>query len=76
MKEQILSPAGFKWFLTLTTGIVAGLWFFYDSFNLIRTRNADRTNLVVRDKHFGYAMGILIGIVGVYGCLRFQGIGV
>ena len=74
MKDQILSPEGFKWFLTLITGIVAGAWFIYDSINLIRTRNHDRKDPVVRDKHFGYVMGIVIGVVGVYGCLRFQGI--
>ena len=74
MKDQILSPNGFRWFLILITGVVAGLWFVYDSINLIRTRKLDRNDAVVRDRHFGYAMGILIGIVGVYGCLRFQGI--
>ena len=74
MKDQILSPHAFKWFLTLITGILAGVWFFYDSINLIRTRKADRSNPVVRDKHFGYVIGIAIGIIGVYGCLRFQGV--
>lgn len=76
MKDQILSPVAFKWFLTLLTGVLAGVWFFYDSYSLIRTRKADRKDPIVRDKHFGYVMGILIGIIGVYGCLRFHGIGV
>jgi hypothetical protein len=74
VKDQILSPVAFKWFLTLITGVLAGVWFFYDSFSLIRTRKADRSNPVVRDKHFGYVIGIAIGIIGVYGCLRFQGV--
>ena len=74
MKDQILSADGFKWFLTLITGIVAGIWFLYDASNLIRTRKLDRKDAVVRDKHFGYVMGILIGLVGVYGALRFQGV--
>ena len=76
MKDQLLTPHAFKWFLTLVTGLVAGAWVIYDSINLIRTRKLDRTDGIVRDKHFGYVMGILIGIVGVYGCLRFHGIGV
>ena len=74
MKDQILSPNGFRWFLTLITGVVATLWFLYDTTNLIRTRKLDRSDAVVRDKHFGYVMGILIGLVGMYGTLRYQGV--
>ena len=74
MKDQILSPEAFRWFLTLITGVVAGLWFIFDTTNLIRSRNADRADPVVRDKHFGYVMGILIGIAGVCGALRYQGV--
>ena len=70
--NELMSPTGFKWFLTILTGGLAGAWFVYDSINLIRTRNADRNNGVVRDKHFGYVIGILIGLVGVVGCLRFH----
>lgn len=69
-----LTALQFKWFLTLLTGVVAGAWFVYDSINLIRTRNLDRTDPVVRDRHFGYVMGLVIGALGVYGCLRFQGV--
>ena len=76
MKDQILSPTAFTWFLTLLTGVVATAWFFYDAINLIRTRKLDRSDPVVRDKHFGYGMGIVIGLVGIYGTLRFHGIGV
>jgi hypothetical protein len=72
--NELMSEAAFKWFLTILTGGLAGAWFFYDSFNLIRTRNADRSDPVVRDKHFGYVMGIAIGVVGVLGCLRFHGV--
>jgi hypothetical protein len=74
MKDQILSPDAFRWFLTLVVGVVAAAWFVYDSINLIRTRHLDRTDPIVRDKHFGYVMGMLIGIAGVYGTLRYQGI--
>ena len=74
MNDNLMSPEHFKWFLTIVTGGLAGVWVIYDSINLIRTRNLDRANPVVRDKHFGYVMGILIGVVGVWGCLRFHGI--
>ena len=70
--NELMSDNAFKWFLTFLTGGLASAWFIYDSINLIRTRNADRSDPVVRDKHFGYVMGILIGIIGVVGCLRFH----
>ncbi|HEY5927475.1 MAG TPA: hypothetical protein VIV11_37580 [Kofleriaceae bacterium] len=70
--NDLMSPIAFKWFLTILTGGLAGAWLIYDTINLIRTRNADRRDAVMRDKHFGYVIGILIGIVGVLGCLRFH----
>jgi hypothetical protein len=72
--NELMSPTAFKWFLTILTGGLAGVWFIYDSINLIRTRNLDRNDAVVRDRHFGYVMGIIIGIVGVIGCLKFHGV--
>ncbi len=66
-----MSPTTFKWFLTFLTGGLAGTWFIYDLINLIRTRKLDRSDPVVRDKHFGYVMGMVIGAVGVIGCLLF-----
>lgn len=66
-----MSPTTFKWFLTILTGGLAGIWIIYDFINLIRTRKLDRSDPVVRDKHFGYVMGIVIGVVGMIGCLLF-----
>jgi len=71
---QLVSPLAFKWFLTLFTGIVAGVWFVWDAIKLARLRTADGTDPVVRDKRFGYAIGIVIGAIGVIGCLKFQGV--
>ena len=68
---EILSPVGFKWFLTLMTGIVAGVWFVWDAIKLARVRGDGPTE---HDKRFGYAMGIVIGAIGVTGCLLFQGV--
>jgi hypothetical protein len=74
VNDNILSPEAFKWFLTILTGGLAGIWFFYDLRNLIVTRKLDRRDPVVRDKHFGFVMGMVIGIVGVVGCLKFHGV--
>ena len=70
--NELMSAGAFKWFLTILTGGLAGSWFFYDSFNLFRIRNADKKDPIVRDKIFGYLVGIAIGVVGVLGCLRFH----
>jgi hypothetical protein len=72
--NELVSPTAFKWFLTILTGGLAGAWFIYDSINLIRTRDADRNDPVVRDKHFGYVVGLVIGVIGIVGCLRFHGV--
>ena len=72
--NELVSPTVFEWFLTLITGVVAGAWFIYDAINLIRTRHLDRSDAVVRDRHFGYVIGMIIGIAGVIGCIRFQGV--
>ena len=70
--SELMSPSAFKWFITAITGGVAGAWAIYDSINLIRTRNLDRGDAVVRDRHFGYVIGIIIGVAGVFGCLLFH----
>jgi hypothetical protein len=70
--NELISPTAFKWVLTFLVGALAGAWMIYDTINLIRTRNLDRSDAVVRDRHFGYVMGIIIGIVGVLGTLRFH----
>lgn len=72
--NELMSPTAFKWFVTILTGGLAGAWAIYDSINLIRSRNLDRSDAVVRDRHFGYAIGIVIGVAGVIGCLRFHGV--
>ena len=69
---ELMSPEAFKWFLTFLVGGLSGPWAIYDTYNLIRTRRLDRRDPVVRDKHFGYAIGIIIGLIGVFGCLRFH----
>lgn len=70
--NELMSPEAFKWFLTILTGGLAGSWLLYDAYNLVRIRKADKRDPIVRDKIFGYIMGMVIGVVGVIGCLRFH----
>ena len=70
----VMSDTAFRWFLTALTGGLAGSWLIYDAINLWRTRRADRGDPVVRDKHFGYVMGIVIGAIGIIGVLRYHGV--
>ena len=72
MTTEIVSQTVFAWFVTVLTGGLAGSWFVYDIINLIRSRGADGRDPLVRDRRFGYVMGIVIGFIGVLGCLRFH----
>ena len=72
--NDLMSENGFKWFLTILTGGLAGSWMIYDSINLIRLRGKDKKDPVIGDKFFGYIIGVIIGVVGVWGCLRFHGV--
>lgn len=70
--NELVSHETFRWFLTIVTGVVAFIWVFYDLFNLSRLRGKDPRDPVVHDKRFGYYIGMLVGIVGVVGVLRFH----
>jgi hypothetical protein len=74
VNDPIVSTAAFQWFLSGLTGIVAGAWFCYDGIRLVQLRRGDRGVATVRDKQFGYAMGMVIGALGVIGVLRFHGV--
>lgn len=74
MTDPLVSQDTFKWILTIATGGLAGTWFFYDGIKLIRLRNSDGKDPTIRDKRFGYVMGMMIGAIGVWGCLRFHGV--
>lgn len=71
MTTELLSPHAFKWFITLVTGVVASAWLVYDAINLVRSRALGPSPLV-SDKRFGYVVGVLVGVVGVTGCLLFH----
>lgn len=72
--NQPMSPHAFRWFLTILTFALAAPWVIYDTRNLIVTRKLDRSDPVVRDRRFGYVIGIFVGGVGTLGCLLFQNV--
>jgi hypothetical protein len=72
--NELMTASQFKWFLTILTGGLAGLWLFYDLWNLSRLRGKDKADPIVADKRFGYFIGIMIGVIGCVGVLRFHGV--
>ena len=71
---NIVSQPTFEWIVTGFTGGLAGTWLVYDAISLARMRGKKTEDPVAADKKFGYVMGIIIGFVGVWGCLRFHGV--
>jgi hypothetical protein len=69
MSPTILSPTAFDWFLSALTGVIAGIWFVWDAIKLYNLRAADGSDPVIGDKRFGYAMGVVIGGLGITGVL-------
>jgi hypothetical protein len=70
----LFSDGTFKLLLSVITGGVGGLWAIHDVVFIARLRGADRRDPLVADQRFGYVMGIVIGIIGVVGTLRFNGV--
>jgi hypothetical protein len=64
----------FRLLLSVVTGGVAGLWVIHDVVLLARLRAAGRGDPLVADQRFGYVMGIVIGMIGVVGTLRYNGV--
>jgi hypothetical protein len=63
----------FRFLFSALTGCFAALWIVHDLVLLGRLRRA-RPGPLVADQRFGYAMGIVIGVLGVVGTLRFNGV--
>ncbi len=67
----------FRALISLFTGGVAGAWLIHDLLFLarvVRRGGADRRDPRVGDQVFGYVIGIVIGVVGVVGTLRYNGV--
>jgi hypothetical protein len=72
--DPLVSYMAFKWFITILTASLAGTWFFYDAYKIYKLRHSDGKDPTVHDKRFGYACGMVIGFIGVFGCLKFHGV--
>ncbi|MGE0548024.1 MAG: hypothetical protein AB7O24_22040 [Kofleriaceae bacterium] len=69
---NVVSESFFNWFITIATGGLSILWFVYDIVNLIKLRGTNPRDPSIRDRRFGYSMGIIMATVGIVGALRFQ----
>jgi len=72
--SEPMSATAFAWFISVMVGGVSALWLVYDSVNLARALKLDPANPAVRDRRFGYAMGLVMGLIGVIGTLKFHGV--
>jgi hypothetical protein len=70
----IVSDSAFHWILTVLTGGLAGAWLVYDARNLVKLRRGDAGDPLVRDRRFGYVIGIAIAVIGIVGVLSFHGV--
>lgn len=71
---NLVTETTFRILLSVITGGVAGAWAIHDLLFLARLRGTDRRDPLVADQRFGYVMGIVIGLIGVVGTLRFNGV--
>ena len=70
--NEPMSPGAFQAFLTFLVVGLSGPWMIYDVINLVRARNLDGRDPVVRDRRFGYVVGIFICALGLLGTLRYH----
>jgi hypothetical protein len=72
-----LPDSVFRVLISLFTGGFAGVWLVHDLLFLTRAarhRRAGRRDPLLSDQMFGYVVGIAIGVVGLVGTLRFNGV--
>jgi len=70
----LVSDPVFRLLLSAITGGVAAVWVVHDLVLIARLRGKDRRDPLVGDKLFGYSMGIVIGMIGIIGTLRYNGV--
>lgn len=73
MNELVPEPV-FRALVTIATGGLSAVWVVHDLLFLSRLRGKDRQDPLVRDQRFGYVMGIVMGVIGVVGMLRYNGV--
>jgi hypothetical protein len=64
---NLVSDHVFDVFNSAAVGGLAGVWLLYDLRNLVKVRREDGRAPLVRDRVFGYAIGMVIGAVGLTG---------
>jgi hypothetical protein len=69
-----LSDDVFHLMLSIATGGLAAAWLIHDLLLLLRLPGSQRRDPLVRDQRFGYVMGIVIGVIGLVGTARFNGL--
>ena len=71
---NLVSDHVFNWFLTIITGVFAGLWIVVDAWNVVKHRHEDGRDPLVGDRKFAYWIGIAVAGIGLIGTLRFNGV--
>ncbi len=71
--DHLVSTPVFMGFVTAMTFALA-LWAFYDLVKWRRLRGSDPADPLVKDKKFGYVMGLTLGVAAVLGALMYQGV--
>jgi hypothetical protein len=68
--KTILPWRVFDALITAAVGVVAVVWLIYDAINLARTAGADGRDPLIRDRRFGYVIGMIIAVVGLAGVVK------
>ena len=55
----------------LLTGLLAAYWIVVDVIRLRAALREDGGDAIVRDRRFGASLGIVIGLIGVFGVLKY-----
>jgi len=71
MTPELMSHDVFVAILSAFTGIVAATWFVYDALKLWWLRKADGADPTVHDQRFGYAIGVMVGAIGLLGLMKY-----
>ena len=71
---NFLPDSVFKLIISVLTAGVGFLWVIHELVLMNRLRGKDTQDPLVRDQWFGYVIGIAIGVIGVVGTLRFNGV--
>jgi len=70
----LMSDTMFRAIISALTAGVGGLWVIHELVLMNRLRGKSLQDPLVRDQWFGYFIGIAIGVIGVVGTLRFNGV--